>query len=141
MHACSSPNATHQCPLTRSHAKKLQEHVNSFLSDCNFHTSENVILPKCSTLVVLWNIFEEKKEKLLQNGNIKKVSCMEVQTSETDPMNVETNVPTLERSSHNSQLLEALEAHEDILESSSSPLSNASISTSFGRCNQELCLD
>jgi len=141
MHAHSSPNATHQVPLTRSRAKKLQEQMNSFLSDCNFHTSENVILPKCSILVVLKNIFEEKEEKLLQNDNIRKVSCMKIQTSETYPMNVQTNVQTLERSSHNSQLHESLEALEDILESSSSPISNASTPTSFGHHNQELCLD
>jgi hypothetical protein len=78
MHVCSRSNATHQGPLTRSRAKKLQGQVNSFLSDCNFHTSKNVILPKCSTLVVLRNIFEEKEEKLLQNGNIRKVSYMKV---------------------------------------------------------------
>jgi len=50
MHAHSSPNATYQGPLTRSGAKKLQEQVNSFLRDCNFHTSKNVILSKSSTL-------------------------------------------------------------------------------------------
>jgi hypothetical protein len=65
MHARSSPNATHQGPLIRSHAKKLQEQVNSFLSDCNFHTSKNIILSKCSTLVVPRNIFEGEEETLL----------------------------------------------------------------------------
>ena len=63
IHTCSSPNVTHQGPLARSRAKKLREQVNSFLSIYNFHTSENVILPKCSTLVVLRNIFEKKKER------------------------------------------------------------------------------
>jgi len=38
MHARSSPNATNQGPLTRSRAKKLQEQVNSFLTNCNFYT-------------------------------------------------------------------------------------------------------
>jgi len=65
MHARTSPNATHQGPLTRSRAKNLQEQVNSFISDYNFHTFKNVILPKCSILVVLRNIFEEEEEKLL----------------------------------------------------------------------------
>jgi hypothetical protein len=65
MHACLSPNATNQGPHIGSHAKKLQEQVNSFLIDCNFHTSVNVILPKCSTLVVLRNIFEEEEQTLL----------------------------------------------------------------------------
>jgi len=62
MHAYSSSNATHQCPLTRSRAKKLQEQVNSFLSNCNFHTNENYILPKCCILIVLRYV-EEKKDK------------------------------------------------------------------------------
>ena len=53
MHASSSPKDTNQGPLTRSRAKKLQEQVNSFLTDCNFDTSKNVILPKCSILVLL----------------------------------------------------------------------------------------
>ena len=43
--------------LTRSHAKKLQEQVNSFLT---FMTSKDVILPKCSTLVVLRCTHEER---------------------------------------------------------------------------------
>jgi len=61
MRARSSPNATHKGLLTRSRAKKLQEQVNSFFSDCNFHTSKNVILSKCSTLVILRNIFKRRK--------------------------------------------------------------------------------
>ena len=55
VHVSSSPKDTNQGPLTRSHAKKLQEQVNSFLTECNFNTYENVILPKCSTLIVLRN--------------------------------------------------------------------------------------
>jgi len=54
----------------------------------------NVILPKCSTLVVLRNIFEEEEETLLQNDDIRKVTCMKVQTSESDPTNVWTNIRT-----------------------------------------------
>ena len=52
--------------------------MNSFLSDCDFYTSKNVILPKCSTLVVLRNIFEEEEEALLQNGGIRKVTRTKV---------------------------------------------------------------
>jgi len=132
MHARSSPNATNQGPLTRRFSKKLQEQVNSFLTNCKFYTSENVILPKYSSLVVHRNIFEEEKETRLQNGNIRKITHMNVRMSESDRMNVWTSEGDLrisERGSHNSQLLEALEAHEDILESSSSPLSHASVPT------------
>jgi hypothetical protein len=45
-------------PITRSRAKKLQQEVNSLLAEINFNISENVILPKCSTLVVLRYICE-----------------------------------------------------------------------------------
>jgi len=78
------------------------------------------------------NIFKEEEEKLLLNGNNRKITCMNVQMSESDCMNLrtsKTNAEISERISHNSQLHEALEAHEDILESSSGPFSNASIPT------------
>jgi hypothetical protein len=47
-----------QGPITRSRAKKLHQDVNSLLAEINFNISENVILPKCSTLVVLRYICE-----------------------------------------------------------------------------------
>ena len=53
MHASSSPKDANQRPLIRSHAKKLQEQVNSFLTDCNFNTAKNVIQPKCPILMML----------------------------------------------------------------------------------------
>ena len=49
-----------QGPLTRRRAKKLQEQVNLFLTDCAFMTSKDVILPKYSTLVVLRCTHEER---------------------------------------------------------------------------------
>ena len=54
---------TNQVPLTRCRAKKLQEQVNSFLTDCAFMASKDVILPKCSTLVVLRCTHEEKSTR------------------------------------------------------------------------------
>ena len=62
MHARSSPNATHQGQLTRSHAKKLQQEVHSLLCEIHFNINENYILPKYSTLIVLRYIEEEKDE-------------------------------------------------------------------------------
>jgi hypothetical protein len=47
-----------QGPITHSHTKKLQQKVNSILAEINFNILENVILPKCSTLVVLRYICE-----------------------------------------------------------------------------------
>jgi len=52
-HSPSNIKDVYLVPLTRSHAKKLQEQVNSFQTDCTFMTSKNVILPTCFTLVVL----------------------------------------------------------------------------------------
>jgi hypothetical protein len=52
------PININQRPITRSHAKKLEQEVNCLLAEINFNISENVILPKCSTLVVLRYIFE-----------------------------------------------------------------------------------
>ena len=52
--------------------------MNPFHTNCNFHTSKNVILPKYSTLVVLRNIFEEEEVTLLQNGVIRKITRMNV---------------------------------------------------------------
>jgi hypothetical protein len=51
MHARSSPNATHQGQLTRSHAKKLQQEIHSLLCEIHFNINENYILPKCCMLI------------------------------------------------------------------------------------------
>jgi hypothetical protein len=54
----NTPININQGPITRSRAKKIQQEVNSLLAEFNFNISENVILPKCSTLVVLRYICE-----------------------------------------------------------------------------------
>jgi glycyl-tRNA synthetase alpha subunit len=60
IHAPSSVNHsqynfedTNQGSFLQRHAKKLQEQVNSFLTDYKLNTPKNVILPKCSTLMLL----------------------------------------------------------------------------------------
>jgi hypothetical protein len=45
-------------PIARIRANKLQQEVNSLLAEINFNISENVILLKCPTLVVLRCICE-----------------------------------------------------------------------------------
>jgi hypothetical protein len=50
---------TLQGPITRSHAKELQQKVNSFRAKLNFKIYENVILPKSCNLVILRNVHEE----------------------------------------------------------------------------------
>ena len=61
-HSQSNIKDTYQGPFPQTHAKKLQEQVNSFLTNFNFNTSKNVILPKCTTLIVLRYIQKEEAE-------------------------------------------------------------------------------
>jgi hypothetical protein len=73
-HPPSNIKDTNQGPLTRSHAKKLQEQVNSFLTDYNFNTFKNVILPKSSILMLLRYAHKDMKDTVQQNGSVKKVA-------------------------------------------------------------------
>jgi hypothetical protein len=82
MHGSSRPKDTNQGSLRRSRAKKLQEQVNSFLTNCNFYTSENVMLPKCPILMMLRFTHEDVKGTwlkdqdalVLQNSSVRKVT-------------------------------------------------------------------
>jgi CRISPR/Cas system-associated endoribonuclease Cas2 len=65
-----------QGPITHSHTKKLQQKVNSIIAEINFNISENVILPKCSTLVVLRYICE-RGGAALQGEETKKKNQMD----------------------------------------------------------------
>ena len=49
-------------PVTRSRAKKLQQEVHALLCEINFNINENYVLSKCSTLIILRYIEEEKDE-------------------------------------------------------------------------------
>ena len=91
MHASSSPKDTNQGPLTRSRAKKLQEQVNSFITNCNFNTSENVILPKCPILMMLRFTHEDVEgtwpkdpDTVLQNSSIRKVTRVDDLTQKSN---------------------------------------------------------
>jgi hypothetical protein len=64
-HPPSNIKDTNLGPLTRSRAKKLLEQVNSFLTDYNFNISKNVILPKCSTLMLLRYAQEDMGDTVL----------------------------------------------------------------------------
>jgi ferredoxin-fold anticodon binding domain-containing protein len=48
--------------ITRSRAQKLQQQVNSLLATFDASIDENVILPKCSTLVALRIMQQEEAE-------------------------------------------------------------------------------
>ena len=45
--------------ITRSRAKNLQQEVNALLCESSINVNDNIILPKCSTLVVLRYTHEE----------------------------------------------------------------------------------
>jgi len=81
-HSPSNIKDTNQGPLTRSRAKKLQEQVNSFLTDYNLNTSKNAILPKCSILILLKYAHEDMEDMVLQNGSVRKVAWTDDQTQE-----------------------------------------------------------
>jgi hypothetical protein len=48
-----TPNTPIQGPITRSHANKLQQEVNSLLTKIDYNINENFILPKFSTYLLL----------------------------------------------------------------------------------------
>ena len=98
VHVSSSPKDTNQGPLTRSHAKKLQEQVNSFLTDYNLNTSKNVILPKCSTLMLLRDAHEDMEDMVQKNGSVRKIARMD---GRTQGKVMQADDRTLERNSHN----------------------------------------
>jgi len=145
MHAHSSPNATHQGQLTRSHAKKLQQEVHALLCEIHFNINENYILPKCCTLIILRYIEEEKDESDPEDGLANQITRVK-----NGPVQVPDRLAKrtsrvknglVQRNLHNLLLTKAMKAHEDVMESLSSLLSNASSLISFERRNQELCLD
>ena len=128
-------------PVTRSHAKKLQQEVHALLCEVHFNINENYILPKCSTLIVLRYIKEEKDESDPEeqtNASPRRHYKMDHRIK-NGPVKVK-NRP-VQRNLHNLLVTRAMKAHEDLLESLSSLLSNASSLISFGHRNQELCLD
>src|SRR6185312_3820276 len=55
-------------PITRNRAKLLQKEVNSLLSETNFNIFKDVILPKCSTLILLRHVHKEDWN-IKQSGN------------------------------------------------------------------------
>jgi len=145
MHARSSPNATHQGQLTRSHTNKVQQEVHALLCEIHFNINENYILPKCCTLIILRYIEEEKDKSDPEDGlanRITRVKNGPVQVPDRLAKRTSRvkNGP-VQRNLHNLLLTKAMKTHEDLLESMSSLLSNASSLITFGHHNQELCLD
>jgi hypothetical protein len=107
-----SPVQVFDGPITRSRAKKLQQEVHALLSENHFNVNENYILPKSCTLLLLRCTTEDDKKtpRVNQRGG----SCSS-QFSMTEPS---------ERISHHFRLPKAMKAHEDLLKSLSSLVSN-----------------
>ena len=93
-HPPSNVKDTIQGPLTRSRTKKLQEQVNSSLIDFNFNTSENVILPKCSILIVIRNTCEEKVKWTIRIGPIRRNRTNMFRCPIRSVLMVQTSKPT-----------------------------------------------
>jgi len=126
-------------PVIRSHAKKLQQEVHALLCGIHFNVNENYILPKCCTLIVLRYIEEEKEESdpedglanritRVKNGPVQVRDRLAKWTSRVKNGPVQGNLHIL-------LLTKGMNAHEDLLESLSSLLSNVSSLISFGHHN------
>ena len=74
-------------PITRSRAKLLQNEVNSLLAEINFDVFENVILPKCSTLVVLRYKNKEEEDTLHHTSTEKNGPSDQTSTEKNRPSN------------------------------------------------------
>jgi len=111
-------------PVTRSRAKKLQQEVHALLWEIHFNINENYILPKCSTLIVLRYIEEDKDESDLED----QTSASPRRHFKTDQRvkngPVEVKNGPVQRNLYNFLIIKAMKAHEDLLESLLSLLSN-----------------
>ena len=112
-------------PVTRSRAKKLQQEVNALLCEIHFNVNDNYILPKCSTLIVLMYIEEEKDE----SDPEERTSASPRRHVKNGPVEVKNGL--VQRNLHNFLITKAMKAHEDLMESLPSLLSNASSGDQF----------
>ena len=113
-------------PVTRCRAKKLQQEVHALLCEIHFNINENYIIPKCCILIVLRNVEEEKDESEPEQWT----SAKQTRRVKNGPVEVK-NGP-VQRNPHNFLLTKAMKAHENLMESLSSLLSNESSGDQFG---------
>jgi len=113
-------------PVTRSRTKKLQQEVYALLCEIQFNFNENYILSKCSTLIVLRYIEEDKDEWDPEE----RISASRRRHYKNGPVEVK-NGP-VQINLHNFLLTKAMKAHEDLIESLSSLLYNESSCDQFG---------
>jgi len=107
--------------------------VNALHCESSINVNENIILPKCSTLVVIRYTHEEggdldRKDwnNTVQNGPVER---------RADRTSTVQNRP-VERKDHNFHFRDAMKAHEHLLESSSSLLSNTTGADQFGNTSK-----
>ena len=85
-------------PITRNLVKILQKEVNSLLFETNFNIFENIILPKCSTLILLRHVHKEDwNTKQSDNQFTSTSSDPQIGTTRSDQP-----VRTTKRNTHNS---------------------------------------
>ena len=73
-------------PVTRNRAKLLKKEVNSLLAEVNFNIFENVISPKCSTLVVLRYTKKEEDVALCRTSTVKNGPSVRTSTVKMDQL-------------------------------------------------------
>ena len=107
--------------------------MNALLYESSINVNENIILPKCSTLVVLRYTHEERGDldrkdwnNTVQNGPVER---------RADRTSAVQNRP-VERKDRNFNFRDTMKAHEHLLESSSSLLSNSIGADLFGNANK-----
>ena len=107
--------------------------MNALLCESSINVNENIILPKCSTLVVLRYTHMEGADldrkdwnNTVQNGLVER---------RADRTSAVQNRP-VERKDHNFHFQDSMKAHEHLLESSSSLLSNATGDDLFGNASK-----
>ena len=72
-------------PIMRSHANLLQKEVDSLLAEIKFNIHENIILPKCSTLVVLRYTNKEEDITLHRTSSVKNGPIVRTSTMKNRP--------------------------------------------------------
>ena len=107
--------------------------MNALLCESSINVNENIILPKCSTLFVLRYTHEEggdldRKDwnNTVQNGPVER---------RADRTSAVQNGP-VERKVNNFLFQDAMKAHEHLLESTSSLLSNSTGADLFGNASK-----
>ena len=129
----------------QNRAKILRKEVNSLLSEINFNIFENVILPKCSTLILLRHVHKEdwntkKSDNQFTSTSLDQSEPVRIARSDQPDRTSQFGPPvrTTQRNDSISLFPQPLKAHEYPFESLWSLLSNPTSFTSFRLPNNDL---